>query len=85
MAWPFDLGGIPNLRDFERFENFSIEELLQQASIPFASIAEMHTPSRNGVVMISNVSFLFTILFLLTAALFSVLLLTVMILRFPTL
>lgn len=61
MGWPFDTSGDPAPGEFERFENFSIEELLQQSCIPFGSIAEMQPPSRNGVLMISNVSSLFTI------------------------
>jgi hypothetical protein len=61
MAWPFDMGGNPTIGEFERFENFSIEELLQQSCIPYGSIAEMQPSSRNGVLMISNVSLLFAI------------------------
>ncbi|CDM27316.1 hypothetical protein DTO013E5_4468 [Penicillium roqueforti] len=60
MGWPFDQGGTPNFGDFERLENFSIEELLQQASIPFGSIVEMRPPSRNGVVVISNIPYTVT-------------------------
>jgi hypothetical protein len=85
MGWPFDLSGVPHYADFERFENASIEELLQPSSIPFGSVAEMHPPARNGVVMISNVCFYFTIFFLLTAYLFNIPLLMIMILRFRTL
>ena len=66
MGWPFDQGGTPNFGDFERLENFSIEELLQQASIPFGSIVEMRPPSRNGVLVISNVSFHHVLLLCLT-------------------
>ena len=61
MAWPFDMGGMPTYGDFDRFENFSIEELLQQSFIPFGSIAEMQPRSRDGVLMISNVSLLLII------------------------
>ena len=57
MGWPFETGVISNYGEFERFENFSIEELLQQSCIPYGSIAEMQPPSRNGVLMISNVSY----------------------------
>lgn len=83
MGWPFDLSGVPYYADFERFENSSIDELLQPSAIPFGSVAEEHPPARNGVVMISNVSFHFTIL--LTAYLFNILLLMIMILRSRTL
>ncbi|KAJ5952900.1 Nucleotide-binding alpha-beta plait [Penicillium vulpinum] len=60
MGWPFQPGEVPNNGDFERFESSSIEELLQPCSIPFGSIAEMHTPSRNGVLMISNIPYTVT-------------------------
>ncbi|CAG7960199.1 unnamed protein product [Penicillium nalgiovense] len=60
MGWPFDTSGDPAPGEFERFENFSIEELLQQSCIPFGSIAEMQPPSRNGVLMISNIPYTVT-------------------------
>lgn len=85
MGWPFDLDGLPDYGAFDRFESYSIEDLLQQASTPFGSIAETRPPSRKGVLVISNVSFLFAIFFLMTAALFNILLLIIMILRSRTL
>lgn len=85
MGWPFDLSGAPNMGEFERFEKASIEELLQPSSIPFASVTEMRPAAREGVVMVSNVSFHFTIFFLLTAYLFNIPLLMIMILRSRTL
>ena len=85
MGWPFDLSGVPQDGDFERFETASIEELLQPSSIPFGSVADMRPPARDGVLMISNVSFHFTIFFLLTAYLFNIPLLMIMILRSRTL
>ncbi|KAJ5283006.1 hypothetical protein N7497_001831 [Penicillium chrysogenum] len=60
MGWPFETGVISNYGEFERFENFSIEELLQQSCIPYGSIAEMQPPSRNGVLMISNIPYTVT-------------------------
>lgn len=81
MGWPFDLSGVPHSADFERFENASIEELLQPSTIPFGSVTEMRPPPREGVLMISNVSFHF----LLTAYLFNIPLLMIIILRSRTL
>ncbi|KAF7518781.1 hypothetical protein PCG10_010558 [Penicillium crustosum] len=60
MGWPFDLSGVPHSADFESFENASIEELLQQSTIPFGSVAEMRPPPRDGVLMISNIPFTVT-------------------------
>lgn len=81
MGWPFDLSGIPHPEDFERFENAPIEDLLQQRTTPFGSVAEMRPPPRDGVLMISNVSFHFT----LTAYSFNIPLLMIMVLRSRTL
>ncbi|QQK44383.1 Nucleotide-binding, alpha-beta plait [Penicillium digitatum] len=60
MGWPFDLEGIPDYGDIVRFEGYSIEDLLQQASTPFGSITEMRPPYRNGVLMISNIPYTVT-------------------------
>ncbi|CAI7650154.1 unnamed protein product [Penicillium glandicola] len=60
MGWPFSMDEVPNYGDFERFENSSIEELLQRTSIPFGTITEMNTPSCSGVVMISNLPYTVT-------------------------
>ncbi|KAF4766814.1 hypothetical protein HAV15_010553 [Penicillium sp. str.  len=57
MGWPFDLSGVPHSADFERFENASIEELLQPSTIPFGSVTEMRPPPREGVLMISNIPY----------------------------
>ncbi|KAJ5427394.1 hypothetical protein N7465_002464 [Penicillium sp. CMV-2018d] len=60
MGWPFDLSGVPQDGDFERFENASIEELLQPSSIPFGSVADMRPPARDGVLLISNIPYTVT-------------------------
>ncbi|KAJ5824842.1 Nucleotide-binding alpha-beta plait [Penicillium robsamsonii] len=60
MAYPFGLAGNTDYGDFERFETYSIEELLQQASIPFGSITGMNIPPRDGVLMISNIPYTVT-------------------------
>ncbi|KUM66463.1 hypothetical protein ACN42_g572 [Penicillium freii] len=60
MGWPFDLSGVPQDGDFERFENASIEELLQPSSIPFGSVTDMRPPARDGVLLISNIPYTVT-------------------------
>ncbi|KAJ5484268.1 Nucleotide-binding alpha-beta plait [Penicillium expansum] len=60
MGWPFDLDGLPDYGAFDRFESYSIEDLLQQASTPFGSIAETRPPSRKGVLVISNIPYTVT-------------------------
>ncbi|KAJ5171092.1 Nucleotide-binding alpha-beta plait [Penicillium coprophilum] len=60
MPYPFELAGTTNYRDFESFESYSIEDLLQQASIPFGSATHMQVPARNGVLMISNIPYTVT-------------------------
>ncbi|OQE42224.1 hypothetical protein PENCOP_c004G05083 [Penicillium coprophilum] len=60
MPYPFELAGTTNYGDFERFESYSIEDLLQQASIPFGSATNMQVPARNGVLMISNIPYTVT-------------------------
>jgi hypothetical protein len=57
MSWP--LNGVRTLgfpESLARMEGYSIEDLLQPASLPIASVTEAQVPHQIGVLMISNVS-----------------------------
>ncbi|KAJ5194421.1 Nucleotide-binding alpha-beta plait [Penicillium cf. griseofulvum] len=60
MGWPFEQCEVSNYGDFGRLESSKIEELLQPTSIPFGSVTDMHTSTRDGVLMISNIPYTVT-------------------------
>ncbi|KXG54358.1 Nucleotide-binding, alpha-beta plait [Penicillium griseofulvum] len=60
MGWPFEQGEVSSYGDFARLESSKIEELLQPTSIPFGSVTDMHTSTRDGVLMISNIPYTVT-------------------------